>query len=271
MKNTFIIQDLSCLSSISMNVALPILASYQTRTYPIPVQTFITQSEGNEPLSLYSKNWLKKAFKVAQQQFKNQSNYGLIGYLGKEEIIDILLESSLLKDFKKVLLDPVMADDGQYYPLLGDEYARKLKQLLPFADIITPNVTELALLTGQQYHAKPTLIQLKSQVKQLRKELKEQVIVVVTGIKQDDQIICLVDTEKEQRVISTTQIKGHFYGTGDAFAATLFGELLMGNDIFYAVQNAMKLLHQVVKDTILAKDDLKLGMDITKIINHQIY
>ena len=45
MKNAFIIEDLSSLNSISMNVAGPIVASYGLRALQIPVQNFITQTE----------------------------------------------------------------------------------------------------------------------------------------------------------------------------------------------------------------------------------
>ena len=267
MKNAFIIEDLSSLNSISMNVAGPIIASYGLRSLQIPVQNFITQTEMEGAIQTnYSAEWLKVMFETAQHQFKNTENIGLIGYLGKTEIIDLIAQSALINDFRFLLVDPVMADNGHYYPLLDATYCRQLKQLLPFADVVTPNVTELAFLTGNQYSTVFTEDQIATMVSQLRALLKKDATVVVTGIETQGQVGCYWDDGVSCGTNYLRKVDGHFYGTGDAFAAALIGELSEHARLIDCLPQIMKRIQASIRNTLLSENDLKLGIDITPLL-----
>ena len=267
MKNAFIIEDLSSLNSISMNVAGPIVASYGLRALQIPVQNFITQTEMEGTIQTnYSAEWLKAMFETAHHQFKNTENIGLIGYLGKTQIIDLIAESALINDFRLLLVDPVMADNGHYYPLLDAIYCRQLKRLLPFADVVTPNVTELAFLTGNQYSSEFTEDQIVAMVSQLRILLKRDATVVVTGIETQDQVGCYWDDGVSCGTNYLRKVDGHFYGTGDAFAAALLGELSEHAQLSDCLSQIMKRLQASIRNTLLSENDLKLGIDITPLL-----
>lgn len=267
MKNAFIIEDLSSLNSISMNVAGPIVASYGLRTLQLPVQNFITQTEMEEAIQTnYSAEWLKAMFETAHHQFKNTENIGLIGYLGKTEIIGLIEKSELINDFQLLLVDPVMADNGHYYPLLDAAYCRQLKRLLPFADVVTPNVTELAFLTGNQYSTEFTEDQIATMASQLRALLKRDATVVVTGIETQDQVGCYWGDGVSCGTNYLRKVDGHFYGTGDAFAAALLGELSEYAQLSDCLPQIMKRLQASIRNTLLSENDLKLGMDITPLL-----
>lgn len=267
MKNAFIIEDLSSLNSISMNVAGPIIASYGLRSLQLPVQNFITQTEMEGTIqSNYSSEWLKTMFETAHCQFKDAENVGLIGYLGKAEIIDLIEKSELINDFQLLLVDPVMADNGHYYPLLDATYCEQLKHLLPFADVVTPNITELACLTATRYSTSFSEDQVAAMTSQLRELLKPNAVVVVTGIETQDQVGCYWDDGVSCGTNYLHKINGHFYGTGDAFAATLLGELSNGAHLEDCLPLVMDRICQGVKNTLLDGNDLKLGVDITPLI-----
>lgn len=267
MKNALIIEDLSSLNSISMNVAAPIIASYGLRSLQIPAQIFVTQTETDDEIKAnYSVEWLKMTLKTAHRQFKTAENIGLIGYLGKTEIIDLIKESELIRDFQLLLVDPVMADNGNYYPMLDSNYCEQLKQLLPFADIITPNLTELIFLTENHYSEILTESQIAAMVNQLRKHTKEKTIIVVTGIKIQNQIGCYWDDGVSCGTNYLCKVNGHFYGTGDAFASALLSELNNHAQLNDCLPKLMKRLQQGARNTLLSKNDLKLGIDITPLI-----
>ena len=267
MKNAFIIEDLSSLNSISMNVAGPIVASYGLRALQILVQNFITQTEMEGTIQTnYSAEWLKAMFETAHHQFKNTENIGLIGYLGKTEIIGLIEKSELINDFQLLLVDPVMADNGHYYPLLDAAYCRQLKRLLPFADVVTPNVTELAFLTGNQYSTEFTEDQIATMASQLRALLKKDATVVVTGIETQDQVGCYWDDGVSCGTNYLRKVDGHFYGTGDAFAAALLGELSEHAQLSDCLPQIMKRLQTSIRNTLLSENDLKLGIDITPLL-----
>lgn len=267
MKNAFIIEDLSSLNSISMNIAGPIVASYGLRTLQIPVQNFITQTEMEGVIQAnYSAKWLEATFKTAHQQFETAENIGLIGYLGKREIIELIEKSKLIKDFQLLLIDPVMADRGHYYPLLNTDYCAQLKGLLSFADVVTPNVTELAFLTGNQYSTTFSEDQIAEMTSQLRNFLKKKATVVVTGIETQAQVGCYWDDGVSCGTNYLRKVDGHFYGTGDAFAAALLGELSEHAQLSECLPQIMERLQASIRNTILSENDLKLGIDITPML-----
>ena len=47
-----------------------------------------------------------------------------------------------------------MGDYGRFYPTYTLNMCRKLKNIVKYADIITPNITEACLLTDSAYHEK---------------------------------------------------------------------------------------------------------------------
>lgn len=266
-KSAVILEDLSSLSSISMNVAVPIVASFGLRALSIPVQLLATQSEvGDDHYGVSLNKWLNHTLETAHQQIQKQEDYGLVGYLGRSDLVDELLQSKLINDFKLLLIDPAMADQGKYYPNLDDAYMRKLRQLLQFADVVTPNMTELALLTEMPYSEQLTESELNLRINQLRKYLKPEATVIVTGIEQTERIGCFWDANVSHGTYFLRKIPGHFYGTGDAFAATLLGKLAQDEDLTDAIPEIMQLMQAVVENTHLSTDDLKLGIDITRIL-----
>lgn len=54
-----------------------------------------------------------------------------------------------------ILVDPVMADNGELYRIFQPEFATGMRSLCRKADIIVPNLTEAALLLEESYHPGP--------------------------------------------------------------------------------------------------------------------
>ena len=62
-----------------------------------------------------------------------------------------ILYRDLRKKETKVLVDPVMGDDGEEYPIYTEELCEKMRMLVREAAVITPNITEaLLLLYGRE-------------------------------------------------------------------------------------------------------------------------
>ena len=73
------------------------------------------------------------------------------GILGHMEAIDAVIYFVEQFPETRVILDPIMGDHGSYYQNFDETYATALRRLLPYADIILPNLTECFLLTGRPY------------------------------------------------------------------------------------------------------------------------
>ena len=75
------------------------------------------------------------------------------GFLGSVRQIDMVLD--FLRDFKgpdtKVIVDPVMGDNGRIYSSYTQEMCDDMRRLLADADVLTPNLTEACELLGRPY------------------------------------------------------------------------------------------------------------------------
>lgn len=91
------------------------------------------------------------------------------GYLGSIHQIDLV--EDFLRRFDRpetiVLVDPVMGDYGALYPTYSQELAENVGRLLPYADILTPNLTEACILTGTDYRPDPDENELLTMCQQL--------------------------------------------------------------------------------------------------------
>ena len=79
----------------------------------------------------------------------------LTGFLGSPEQIGIV--KRFLELFKTenniTVIDPVMGDYGKLYPTYSPNLAEQMNSLVPYADILTPNLTEACILTGTEYNS----------------------------------------------------------------------------------------------------------------------
>ena len=76
------------------------------------------------------------------------------GFIGSKEQIGLVIE--FFKRFKKentlAVVDPVMGDYGKLYSSYTDDMCQEMKKLLPYADVLTPNLTEACRILDLDYH-----------------------------------------------------------------------------------------------------------------------
>ena len=76
------------------------------------------------------------------------------GFIGSKEQIGLVVE--FFKRFKKentlAVVDPVMGDYGKLYSSYTDDMCQEMKKLLPYADVLTPNLTEACRILDLDYH-----------------------------------------------------------------------------------------------------------------------
>lgn len=73
------------------------------------------------------------------------------GFLGSEKQIDIVLDFVLDNKDSLIVIDPVMGDNGILYDTFTENMCNKMKELVSIASIVTPNLTEACILTGEEY------------------------------------------------------------------------------------------------------------------------
>uniref|UniRef100_A0A915EJK3 Pyridoxal kinase n=1 Tax=Ditylenchus dipsaci TaxID=166011 RepID=A0A915EJK3_9BILA len=200
---------------------------------------------------------------VNSVQFSNHTGYEkyshiLTGYCGDASFLRGI--SSIVKDVKSqnpgliYVCDPVQGDDGKYYvpEELTDIYRN---EILPLADIITPNVFELSKLTKLPVTTEAECLRA---VKRLHKESGVRVIVVTSGILAEKcpNIFYCYSSEMssngsiEQHRFEIPIVRGHFVGTGDVFTSLLVVWLTEFNgNIKEAICSVISSMQAILKRT----------------------
>lgn len=235
----------------------------------LPATVLSTQTEClGTPAALTTTRWQQQAARH-WSQLPLSFQGALVGYLGSVPAVQTAQQ--VLRDLApaRLVVDPAMADQGQLYPGLSTGYPETIRELCQAADVITPNWTELCLLTGQPV-VEPTAPACLKMARLLRgRGISAQL--VVTGVRQGKQVGCWLVQTDQLLFSGADYFPGHFYGTGDCFAALLYGYLTAGADLRTAVAGAERALAVAVRETSLLSDaDRQLGMRLTDLVSYLV-
>ena len=146
----------------------------------------------------------------------------LSGYMGHIDHVE--LSARIIADVKadnpeaKILIDPVLGDDGALY--IPQDRAQAIRtKLLPLADILTPNLWELSYLTNTN----PDSIEA---IARIAKSWSADVL--VTSVPVRAEIGALLVTSDETSLVQHKKFDKVPHGGGDALAATYLAHNLLG-------------------------------------------
>lgn len=255
-KEAAIIHDLSGFGRCSVSVVLPVLAAMGVRcdtllTAYLSAQTAFPPSEKavfldlTEQMGACCDHW-------AELGASFDAIYS--GFLGSERQIDLIQD--MIKRFRQrdtlILVDPVMGDHGKLYSTYTPGMCAHMGALAAQADIITPNLTEAALLLGEPYEAAP---QGEAGVRRWldRLSLGGARSVIITGLSLAPGQVGAGCFCREDRTFSFAQAPleaGHFPGTGDLFASVLLGDLLQGASLRQGMERAVGFIQKCAAATL---------------------
>ena len=243
MKKCAVINDISGFGKCSLTASIPVLSAMGVQVNPVVTGVFSNQT-GYE--SFDSADLTDMLPKIAYQWSKLSPHFDgiLTGFLLCEKQYEHVLE--FIDTFKGqdtlLIVDPVMADDGAIYDTYTPGMVEGVKRLCEKADIITPNLTELKILSGESD------IVLAGE-KLTNGGTKK---VVVTGVAEDGKMSNYVFSGTEMRKFSNEFVKsetqgGSFSGTGDIFSSFIMGKILGGASVFDATQQAGDFICKAIK------------------------
>ena len=146
------IHDLSCFGRCSLTIALPVLSAMGCQCCPLPTALLSAHTgfPGNTFLDLAA-----EMGRIAEHWAAMDLQFDAIysGFLGSADQVDTV--ARFFDTFKKsdtaVIVDPVMGDHGTAYRTCTPELCRGMRVLAENSDVITPNLTEAALLLDRPY------------------------------------------------------------------------------------------------------------------------
>lgn len=259
-KKIAVINDLSGFGRCSLTAAISVLSAMGVQACPLPTAILTAQTEYpsyycddyTDKMEIYRSEWKKM-----NQQFDGIYT----GFVASEAQIGHIF--NFIDTFRTpdtfLLVDPVMGDDGITYDVFTPALLSKMKELAFKADIITPNMTELCLLTDASYEE---LIKITDtdQLFQKLKELGHKLCklgpsrIIVTGVQFTEDNIRkmgnLYITETDFDIVSFPYIGGSYSGTGDLFASCLVAGIARGLEIPSIIETAGTFLEHALTDSV---------------------
>ncbi len=270
MKRVLTIQDISCLGKCSLTIALPILSAMGAETVVLPTALLSTHTMFQ---GFTFRDLSDQIDPIAEHWLRERMSFDAIytGYLGTVE--DIRKIRKLIRDFRRedtrIVVDPAMADSGRLYPGFDWEYVENNAQLCAEADVILPNMTEAAFLTGTAYQetcseecARELLEKLSERGGRITILTSVSLKAGMTGIMGYDRVT------KEYYVYQHRKSEGSFCGTGDLFSCTFTGAMLKGRSWRDAARIAADYTVYTIEETLKDPDRRWYGVNFENTISH---
>lgn len=260
MKRLALISDISGFGNCSLTASLPIVSSYGIQPCPMPTAVFSRQTGFDD----YYHRALTEEMLAVFEDWKQETFDGIYtGYFVNAEQIAVV--TSFIQDHPEArlcLVDPIMGDDGARYDTVDDALIEAYQKLIQTATVITPNVTELALLTGRD----PSKPFVGDEMDRAARSLLNDPCstVIVTGIHSDANVynrIYQVDAAPKQ--IGSKFYFGSYSGTGDIFSSIVASQLLNGKTTVSAVKTAVKQINRMFKQAIKDPSDARYGLPVS--------
>ena len=245
------IHDLSCFGRCSLTIALPVLSAMGCQCCPLPTALLSAHTgfSGNTFLDL-TVEMGRIADHWAAMDLQFDAIYS--GFLGSADQVDTV--ARFLDTFKKsdtaVIVDPVMGDHGTAYRTCTPELCRGMRVLAENSDVITPNLTEAALLLDRPYEE---IRQADAYEVVRRLSVGGRRSVVLTGYSSEPGktgALCFDRDSGESKAVQTPREPQDFSGTGDLFASVLAGGVARGVPLFQAAQAAADFVRDCIARTL---------------------
>lgn len=250
------IHDISGFGRCSMTVVLPVLSAMGGQCCPLPT-AWLSAHTG------FPQSQQAVFLNMTQQLSATPRHWGELGvtfdaiysgFLGSEEQIALIeqFHTQFCGDQTLVVVDPVMGDHGKPYRTYSPDMCRSMQRLAEGAHLITPNLTEAALLLGEDYANIPKTEENARRWLE-RLSLHGKRAVVLTGLSFAAGQVgagCIEVGSGHTHFAMTQQVPAQFPGTGDLFTAVVLGDMLGGKALPHAITHAVDFVQQCTARTL---------------------
>ena len=270
-KRLVTIQDLSCFGKCSITVALPVISALGTETVVLPTAVLSTHTGEFEGYTFHPLHNEFRGICDHWEKLGIEFDAIYVGYIGSNELICAV--SDFIDRFKKdgtvVFIDPAMADNGKFYSGLGEDYAKNLATLCKKADIISPNMTEAMILSGN----KPENYKDATEIEIVAKSLSDICEnVIITGVHGEKTISTVAYKKGDSALFSAEKpiYDGVFYGSGDLFASAFIGMYLKGKSLSDATKEASDFVNDCILNTLDEREKYWYGLKFEQALSKLI-
>ena len=240
------VHDLCGYGKCSLGVAIPVLSAGGNDVCPVPTGLFSNHTafptwhmhDTTEMLDSYLQAWKDVNIDI-------DAIYS--GFLGAPEQCDSIRQ--LWNDYPNALrvVDPAMADHGKVYPTYTPELCQAMAGLASGCDVLTPNLTEAAIILGEEWHGQNIS---EDEARRIIEALLEKGAknVILKGIDRGDGIIRnYVQGEQNEFAETRNELLPYMlHGTGDLYASCLLAAIMAGKTLLDAAQFASDFVSEAM-------------------------
>ena len=267
------IHDLSGFGRCSLTVAIPVLSAMGVQCCPLPTALLSTHTGGFEGYTFL--DLTDEMPKIAAHWAALGIPFDAVytGFMGSGAQMD--LAADFVRTFRRgdstiFVCDPVMGDHGKIYKTYTPDMCAGMTQLASLADVITPNITEAAVLLGEDHsfaalpHGEEAYCSI---VERLSLGGTRSVVLTGVSLHKGEIGVCLFDRAEGAAAFVFDEFIGkEFHGTGDVFSSVLTGALVQGKPLREAVRLAEAFVRECALHTLPQKLPAREGVDFEPIL-----
>ncbi|HIT34592.1 MAG TPA: bifunctional hydroxymethylpyrimidine kinase/phosphomethylpyrimidine kinase [Candidatus Faecousia intestinigallinarum] len=225
MKRVLAIQSLSVVGRSGLAVMAPVLSSMGCQCCPLPTMVLSAHTGFPSPEKVDISRYILDFFPYYQRQ-AIRFDAVILSYLPDPGMVPAL-GAALPRLGSLRIFDPVLGDHGKFYSGMGQGHAAAWRALCRDADILLPNLTEAAALTGLPYRECGDMEYLRTLAQGLRALGAKQVF--LTGVPWEEGVTGFFFRNGEGEFVHRQRrISPSLHGTGDLFTAAVAGGVLRG-------------------------------------------
>ena len=249
-KKIALINDITGFGRCSVTCELPIISAQKIQVCPLPTAILSVHTGFKnyfmDDYTDHMKNYID-SWKKNNLEFDGIAT----GFLGSAAQIEIV--SDFLKNFSSplVMIDPVMGDHGKIYASYTREMCMKMKELLQFADLVTPNLTEACELLNIPYPvdgiiSDSDLATMAANIAAKTRGGK----VIITGLTMDfddgSNIANFIYDCGKIDLVTSKKLGSDRSGTGDVFFAIVAASFMNGESLTQSVRKAADFITKCI-------------------------
>lgn len=248
-KRLLTIQDISCVGQCSLTVALPIISACGVECAILPSSVLSNHTAGFSGWTF--RDLTDEMPNILAQWKKEKVDFDAFytGYVSKTQIphiLDIMQETARPGALR--IVDPVMGDGGKLYPGFDDDFPQEMCRLCKGADVIMPNLTEAALLLGEEYRTEYDQAYIEQTVKRLHALGAKNVVLTGVSLEPNKLGVACYDGN-EILYYFTDRLDVSMHGTGDCYASSFAGALMRGHSILESASIAADFVVETIRQS----------------------
>lgn len=248
-KKIALINDVTGFGRCSIAVMAPIISAMKIQAVTVP--TAILSTHTQFPVYFFDDYTPKmRDYINTYKELDLKFDAITTGFLGSLEQVEIVID--FIKHFREhaefVLVDPVMGDYGKLYKTYTPQMCEKMKELVQYADVLTPNLTELCTLLDRKYpEGRVSIAQLNEMCEELAQKGPKHIVVTGIDFNQTQIANFIYNRGEDFQMVMVDRIGGDRSGTGDVISAIIAGKLANGHTLYEAVKAAAAFASKCIR------------------------